>query len=57
MAKTDNEPQNDPDSTRKLLDTQKSIDAEELKRTLNEMPLTDDTTCGIWCFKGSFLQK
>lgn len=57
MAKTDNEPQNDPDSTKKLLDTQKSIDAEELKRTLNEMPLTDDTTCGIWCFKGSFLQK
>lgn len=30
-------------------------------RNLNEMikdlPITDETACGIWCFKGPFLQK
>lgn len=22
-----------------------------------ELPITDDTSCGIWCFKGPFLQR
>ncbi|XP_075166175.1 solute carrier organic anion transporter family member 74D-like isoform X2 [Haematobia irritans] len=57
MAQLEIEEQNDPESSKKLLDTQKSEDAEELKRIFNEMPLTEDTTCGFWCFKGPFLQK
>lgn len=57
MAKTDTNLQDDPEARKKLLNTQKSINAEELKRVLEEQPLTDDTTCGIWCFRGSLLQK
>lgn len=57
MAKSDNDLENDRETSKKLLDTQKSIDAEELKRVLAELPLTEDTTCGIGFLKGPFLQK
>ncbi|XP_073847715.1 solute carrier organic anion transporter family member 74D-like [Musca autumnalis] len=57
MSKTDKDVENDPESSKKLLDTQKSIDAEELQRIYAELPLTKDTTCGVGFLKGAFLQK
>lgn len=57
MSKNVKDPQNDPETRKKLLASQKSQENEEIKRILNEMPLDEDTTCGVGCFKGSFLQK
>uniref|UniRef100_A0A1I8PZI4 Solute carrier organic anion transporter family member n=2 Tax=Stomoxys calcitrans TaxID=35570 RepID=A0A1I8PZI4_STOCA len=57
MVKTDIDLQNELETRKRLLETQKSIDAEELKRVLQELPLTKDTTCGIGFIKGSALQK
>lgn len=57
MAKTDVDLKNDPESSKKLLQYQKSTDNEELQRIFNATPLTKDTTCGFGCFKGSFFQK
>lgn len=34
-----------------------SEDFEEFSDAIRDMPLTEDTTCGIWFLKGSFLQK
>ncbi|XP_005176679.1 solute carrier organic anion transporter family member 74D [Musca domestica] len=57
MAQIDDNEQNDPESKKTLLDKQKSVDPQEVKRILKEMPLTEDTTCGFGCVKGSFLQR
>lgn len=57
MSKNEKDPQNDPETRKKLLETQKSYDKEEIRRILNDMPLNEDTTCGVGCFKGSYLQK
>lgn len=57
MSKTNKPLENDPAESKKLLDTQKSIDVEEVRRVCAEMPLTRDTTCGVGFLKGAFLQK
>ena len=57
MSKNVNDAEQDMETRKKLLDTQKSRDSDDLKRIYKEMPLTADTTCGIGCLKGSFMQK
>lgn len=34
-----------------------SEDFKEYSDMFRDMPLTEDTTCGIWCIRGSFLQR
>ncbi|KAK6619421.1 hypothetical protein RUM43_012178 [Polyplax serrata] len=34
-----------------------SDDPDEHSEMFKDMPLTEETTCGLWCFKSSFLQK
>uniref|UniRef100_A0A1I8NU26 Solute carrier organic anion transporter family member n=1 Tax=Stomoxys calcitrans TaxID=35570 RepID=A0A1I8NU26_STOCA len=57
MSKTEADEQNDRESSKKLLNTQKSVDPQELRKFMNDMPLTQDTTCGFLCFRGPNLQK
>jgi len=46
---------NEKDVTEKI--NKEKLLPENLNDLYKDMPLTDDTTCGFWIFKGYFLQK
>lgn len=48
---------NDNNKNKNLNDDKEKQNDEDITEYLKNMPLTDDTTCGFWIFRGKFLQK
>lgn len=45
------------DNDNEDMEKKKKILKLELDKLYEEMPITEDTSCGIWIFKGNLLQK